>query len=65
MNWEKFLSAEDLYHDCDQEVLIWDGCEYHIDYVETDSEFGAFYMANDTQPEFYCRLTEPESLEGE
>ena len=61
MKWHKFYSAEDLAHEIGQgeEVLIFDGADYHIDYVESESEFGTYFMANGSQPEFYCRIIEP------
>jgi hypothetical protein len=61
VKWCKFESAEDLAHEVGtcEEVLIFDGCDYHIDYVETESEFGTYFMANETKPEFYCVMTYP------
>lgn len=43
------------------EILVWDGCDYHIDYVEVDVESGAYYMANGAEPVSYMVLKEPES----
>ena len=61
MNWIKFVTAEDLSHEvgAGHEVLVFDGCDYFIDYVEIEVEHGSYFMANGSKPEFYCRLTDP------
>ena len=58
MNWKKFESAEDLAHDvdCGVDILFHDGCDYSIDYVEVEAEFGTYFLANGTEPEQYCEL---------
>ncbi len=58
MNWKKFESAEDLAHELGVgvNILFHDGCDFVIDYVETEVEHGTYFMANDTRPEQYCEL---------
>ena len=41
------------------EVLVWDGCDYAIDFVEVCVDTGTFYMANGTVPTHYKALTPP------
>lgn len=43
-NWIEIDSPEDV--DCDTEVLLFDGCDWSIDYVDTNIETGVFYFAN-------------------
>lgn len=52
-------SPEDINPKLD-ELLIWDGCEYHIDHVEFCPDQGVQYMANGTEPVSYMELKEPE-----
>lgn len=42
-----------------EEILVFDGCDHHIDYVEICAETGNYYMANDTQPTHWMPLTNP------
>lgn len=39
-----------------EEILVFDGAEWHIDYVESCVETGTFYMANDTRPTHWQKL---------
>lgn len=59
MEFKIFETAEDLAHmvgvGC--QVLIHDGCEFHIDFVESESERGTYFMANGTEPNQYCELS--------
>lgn len=55
--WVSVATPEDITFDGD--VLCWDGCDYSIDYVETDVETGTCYMANGTEVEAYKLLTPP------
>ena len=58
-NWIEIDSAEDV--DCDVEVLLWDGCDHSIDYVETDIDTGVAYFANGAKEiTHYKLLDEPE-----
>ncbi|WP_051560584.1 hypothetical protein [Marinobacterium jannaschii] len=43
-----------------KEVLIWDGCDHHIDYVDICPESGTFYMANGTEPTHWKPLDRPQ-----
>jgi len=49
-------SPEDIQYF--SEILIFDGCDFHIDYVEVDSETGNHYMANNTSPISWMHLPE-------
>ncbi|CAH9016605.1 conserved hypothetical protein [Vibrio phage 137E35-1] len=40
----------------EDELLIWDGCSFFLDYVEIDSDTGGYYMANNTTPIAYIEL---------
>ncbi len=58
MEWIEIESAEDV--DCDCEVLIYDGCDYYLDFVDIDTETGAVFFANGTsQATHYSRLSPP------
>ncbi|TOJ96080.1 hypothetical protein [Vibrio parahaemolyticus] len=41
-----------------EEILVWDGCDWSIDYVDCCPETGAYYMANNTDVEAYLPLPE-------
>lgn len=43
-DWIEIDTPEDV--DCDTEVLLFDGCDFSIDYVDTDFETGVAYFAN-------------------
>ena len=45
-----------------EEVLCWDGCQYHLDYADMDADTGAHYMANGTDVESYKLLTPPKEI---
>lgn len=55
--WISVDTAEDM--PIGEEVLCWDGCQYHLDYADMDAESGAHYMANGTEVESYQLLTPP------
>lgn len=55
----KIDSPEDINPKSD-DLLIWDGCQYHIDYVDFCPERGVQFMANGTEPVSYMELKEPE-----
>ncbi len=42
--FESIEAAEDC--PVGTELLLWDGCDFHIDYVETDVDTGCCYFAN-------------------
>ena len=52
--FEKIESTEDLPTGIN--ILIWDGCDFHLDYVDTDVDTGVNYMANNTEPLAYIAL---------
>lgn len=41
-----------------EEILVWDGCDWAIDYVEHCPDTGVDYMANNTDVEAYLPLPE-------
>lgn len=56
--WIEIDSAEDV--DSDTEVLLWDGCDHSIDYVDVCAETGRCYFANgSTDITHYKHLTKP------
>ena len=57
-DWIEFETPEDIHIKGD-EILLWDGCDYHIDYVEIDCDSGFYYMANGTEATHYKALTPP------
>ncbi len=57
--WVAIDSAEDI--DCDHEVLLWDGCDWHLDCVEYDDDQGVSFFANGTtEVTHYMVITQPE-----
>ena len=42
-----------------EEILVWDGCDFHIDYVECCVDTGDSYMANSTNPTHWMKLEAP------
>jgi hypothetical protein len=57
-DWIEFDTPEDI-HIKGEEILLWDGADYHIDYVEVNVDTGCFYMANGTIATHYKALTPP------
>lgn len=39
-----------------EDILVHDGCDWHVDYVEIDTDYGINYMANNTQPQAWMPL---------
>jgi hypothetical protein len=57
--WIEIDTPEDV--DCDTEVLLFDGCEFSIDYVDIDIEVGTAFFANGaTGITHYKLLDKPE-----
>lgn len=54
MNWIKFVTEEDLAYEVGVgcEVLVFDGCNYSIDYVETEVEHGSYLWQMDLSQSF-------------
>lgn len=44
-----------------QDILVWDGCQFHIDHVEL-SDACVPFMANGTDPEMWAELPAHEAL---
>lgn len=58
MEWIEIDTPEDV--DCDTEVLLWDGCEWSIDYVDVDVDTGVYYFANGaSEITHYSLITKP------
>ena len=58
-NWISISSLEEI--PAYDEILVWDGCDYHIDYIDVCAETGTYFMANKTEPTHYMILTDPET----
>lgn len=56
--WIKIGAPEDI-EIVGREILVWNGCECHIDYVEVSAEDGCYYMANETEPTHWMPLPGP------
>lgn len=56
--WVKIDKADDVR--CDHEVLLWDGFDWHLDYVEYDEEMGAHFFSNGTEATHYMLITPPD-----
>lgn len=56
--WIEFGTPEDIDIK-GEEILLWDGADYHIDYVDIDVDSGCFYLANGTEATHYKALTPP------
>jgi hypothetical protein len=39
------------------DILVWDGCDWHIDYVDFCPDTGTYYMANGTEAEAWSPPT--------
>ena len=57
-DWKECDTPEDI-DAVTEEILVWDGCDCHIDYVDVCGETGHYYMANDTRPTHWMPLPEP------
>jgi hypothetical protein len=51
-------SAEDCPYGTD--LLLWDGCDFNIDYVDVDVDTGTSYFANGSQAIAYLELPQQE-----
>ena len=58
--FEKASTAEDC--PVGVELLVWDGCDFHLDYVEICGDTGGKYFANKTSPVSYIQL--PDGVEA-
>jgi hypothetical protein len=61
VEWVEIDSAEDVENALvGDELILWDGCDFAIDYVETEVECGTSFFANGTEATHYLRgLTPP------
>ena len=57
-NWIEFDSIEDIDIK-GEEILLWDGCDHHIDYVDVCADTGTFYFANGSSATHWAILTSP------
>lgn len=48
-----------------EEILLWDGADYFIDYVDVDCDTGFFYLANGTEATHWKPLNPPAQEESE
>ena len=55
--WIEIEAAEDVQ--TSEEVLLWDGCDYFIDYVECCPETYNKYFANNTKGITHYKLLTP------
>ena len=51
-----FVDSPEDIHIKGQEILVWDGCDWSIDYVECCVDSGVDYMANGTEVVAYAEL---------
>ncbi len=56
--WTRVESIEEI-DIVGEEILIYDGCEINIDYVECCADTGMYYMANGYEVSHYMPLPEP------
>lgn len=62
VEWVEIGSAEDVESALvGDELILWDGCELAIDYVETEVDFGTSFFANGTEATHYLRGLKPPS----
>lgn len=60
-----FFTIISTYEDCpiDEEILVWDGCDFRVSHVEYDSDTGACYAANGYEFIAYCELPSQEDAQ--
>lgn len=63
VEWVEIDSAEDVENELDgNELILWDGCNFVIDYVETGVvAYGISFFANGTKATHYLRGLKPPS----
>lgn len=62
VEWVEIDSAEDVENALvGDELILWDGCNFVIDYVETEVDFGTSFFANGTEATHYLRGLLPPS----
>lgn len=62
VEWVEIDTAEDVEKShVGDEIILWDGCDFAIDYVETEVEFGTSFFANGTEATHYLRGLKPPS----
>lgn len=63
--WPEIVESIEDISVVGDEILVWDGCDWHIDYVEVCPEYGHHYMANGTEVEQWMPLPEPRKTVGD
>ena len=62
VEWVEIGSAEDVESELvGDELILWDGCDFAIDYVEIEVDFGVSFFANVTEATHYLRGLNPPS----
>ena len=60
--FKQINSAEDCPYGRD--LLVWDGCDFHQDYIDVDMNTGYGYFANGTDGIAYIELPDQDLCEG-
>ena len=57
------MTKIDTYEDCPvgEMLLVWDGCNFDVEYVDVCAETGCYYPANNIVFEYYFEL--PDQLD--
>lgn len=53
VEWVEIDNAEDA--PSDENLVLWDGCDLSVDYVESEVEFGTSFFANGTEATHYLK----------
>lgn len=65
VEWVEIDSAEDVESALvGDELILWDGCDFAIDYVETEVDYGTSFFANGTEATHYLRGLKPPSAKS-
>ena len=57
VEWIAIETAEDA--PTDGQLILWDGCDLCIDYVETEVEYGTSFFANGAEATHYLKFLQP------
>ena len=58
-NWIQFDDIEEIEIK-GQEILLFDGEDFHIDYVDCESDYGTYFFANGTRATHWKKLEKPD-----
>ena len=58
-NWIQFDYIEEIEIK-GQDILLFDGEDFHIDYVDCESDYGAYFFANGTRATHWKKLEKPD-----